>query len=320
MQVYNFYTRGESILMKKVIVTGATGFIGYHLIKKLNQENIEVYALCRNNSKNIFRLSDFSRCHIIYINSWSCDEIIKELEEKEFDVFYHLAWEGASGELRKDYTIQLNNILFTCNMIVTAERLQCKKFICTGTICENQVELIYSHKEFIKSCYYLTAKKSAYQFAQNICKELEMKLVWCTFYHPIGKYNKKDQLIANTIYKMLSGDELKFGTAHEWFDIIAVEDLCNGLYLAGKFKLSKDRYFIGSGKPQRLYEYLEEVKKIIKPDVYMQYGSLITNDIEMRKEWLDIKEFQIETGYIPQYSLYDAVCATRDWIVHNYGM
>lgn len=303
--------------MRKAVVTGATGFIGCHLVEELQKENVEVYALCRKNSLNAGRLSDAQNCHIIYIESWDGDDIVQQFDKKEIDVFYHLAWEGASGEQRKDFAVQLQNIIFTCKMIEVASRLKCKKFVCTGTICENQVYDIMSQNKFVTASYYLMAKQTAYCFSQNKCKELGIKLIWCTFYHPIGKYNKREQLIANTIYKMLSGGALKFGTAKGWFDIVAIEDLCKGLYLAGKCELCNDRYFIGSGSPQTLYCYLEEIKEIINPNAYMQYGSLATDDIEMKKEWLDIDAFQTETGYTPQYSLYDAVCETRDWVIYD---
>lgn len=303
--------------MKKVIVTGATGFIGCHLIQRLIKENIEIYALCRPDSQNVKRLTGLRNCHIVYADWRNYEDMIHKLHKNEFDVFYHLAWEGASGERRSSYEVQVSNILFTCNMLNVASQIKCKKFVCTGTICENQVCEINSKKQFMHSSYYLMAKKTAYHFARNICRECGLKLVWCTFYHPVGKYNKKEQLIANTIYKMLSDKELKFGNAREWFDIIAVQDLCEGLYLAGKYNLRKDRYFIGSGNPRILYSYLEEIREIIKPDADMQYGSLKTNDISMRKEWLEIRPFQIETGYIPKYSFYDAVCDTRDWIVES---
>lgn len=286
-------------------------------MEELSREGVEVYALCRANSSNIARIAGIGGCRIISAASWELDDIADMLDSGGFDAFYHLAWEGASGAQRKDYGTQLANILFTCRMLELAVRMGCQKFVCTGTVCENQVEEISARREFMFSSYYLMAKKDSYRFARNLCKETGMKLVWCTFYHPIGRYNKKEQLIANTIYKMLSGGELKFGAAKEWFDVVAVEDLCKGLYLAGECDLCSDRYFIGSGAPRILHDYLEEVKEIANPNAIMQYGVMGVRSLEMEKEWLGIGGFQRETGYMPQHSFRDAVCRTREWVMQG---
>ena len=51
--------------MKTAIVTGATGFIGYHLTKKLSALDIFVYAIIRPNSKNKHRLQNLANIKII---------------------------------------------------------------------------------------------------------------------------------------------------------------------------------------------------------------------------------------------------------------
>ncbi|MDE7431643.1 MAG: NAD(P)-dependent oxidoreductase [Lachnospiraceae bacterium] len=300
--------------MKKVLITGATGFIGSHLVRELICRNVEVYALCNYDSPNLDRISGLENVHIIDGNMEELDRLPDKCNERNFDVFFHLAWKGASGTLRQDCKTQLDNIVWSFQAAETAIKMKCKKIVITGTVCENQCDAIAEMTGFAASSYYLNSKKSAYEMVSAYCKQHQFPLVWCTFYHPLGIYNKKEQLLINTMMKLLSGEYLRFGKAGNWFDVIAVEDLCRGLYLAGKHELKKDRYFIGSGTPRLLYEYLEEVKNMINPNAKMHYGEYENDNLPMKREWLDVLPFQVETGFQAEISFHDCVEQTLQWL------
>lgn len=300
--------------MKKVFITGATGFIGYHLVKKMVEQGVEVYAMCSANSINWKRLSGYNGVKRVPCDIQTMTELPELISERGFDVFYHLAWMGTTGELRANCEIQIDNIKFTSQLAEIAQQLECKKIVVTGTVCEEQCDAIAHHKTFPKSSYYLLAKKTSYELLRMNCIQKKIPLVWCTFYHPIGKYNKKDQLIANTIWKLETGKMLEFSSATQLFDVIAVQELAWGLYLAGAKSLQKDRYYIGSGKAKPLYEYLLEVREIVCPTAQMLFGKVEDDGLPMKKEWLDIREFSSETGFSPQISFEEGVVSTWNWI------
>lgn len=300
--------------MKKVLVTGATGFIGYHLVKELSERGIEVYAVCSTASIHQDRLKLFSRVKVISCDLNELKKIPDMILERDFDAVYHLAWQGASGELRTNCEVQIDNIKWLVTLVEVAKKLCCSKIVVTGTVCEKMCDEIFHKAVFHKSYYYLLAKKTAYEFMRMNCMQENISLVWCDFYHPIGKYNKIEQLIANTIWKMERGEIPRFSSGTQLFDVIAVEDLAHGLYLAGEKTLKRDQYFIGSGQPKALREYLLEVKAIVKPDAQMEFGFYPDDGLRIKKEWLDIQEFSMETGYKPRLSFEEGVISTWNWI------
>lgn len=304
--------------MKRVLVTGATGFIGYHLIKVLVLQEVEVYAMCSSNSGNMARLAEFKEVKIIPCNLENMRTIPNIIRERDFDVIYHLAWSGAAGDLRADHDVQIDNIRWTVQLAEVARDLRCKKIVVTGTVCENQCTAILRKQTFSKSSYYLLAKKTSYEMLKMNCLQKGIDLVWCTFYHPIGRYNKKEQLIANTIWKLMFGEQPQFSSGKQLFDVISVNDLAWGLWLAGKKELKKNKYFIGSGKPRSLAEYLMEVRDIVCPEAELQFGKYADDNLPMEREWLDIEEFSIETGFKPQSSFENGVIETRDWIKESF--
>ena len=94
-----------------IAVTGATSFIGNHVIKKLieNNEN-RIWAIVRPGSPNRYRLPIHEHIRVVELDLM---EIItlKEYIKEQIDIFYHFAWEGVRGAKRDDYELQNNNYL-----------------------------------------------------------------------------------------------------------------------------------------------------------------------------------------------------------------
>lgn len=300
--------------MKKAIVTGGTGFLGYHLINELINNDVEVLAICRKDSSNLDRLYSLKKVSVLCGNLNEVPLIVEKCQNRDYEVLFHMAWEGASGTLRTSYEVQMNNVQLACKVVELAASLGCRKIVAAGTICENQCETILQMQEVPKSTYYLLAKKYAYEMMLVKCRQIQLKLIWCTFYHPIGIYNKLDQLIANTIWKLNEGIEPQFGPADKWFDIISAEDLVYGFYLAAVKELSENRYYIGSGEPRILSQYLREIGKLINPSVALQFNVFKDDGLPMEKQWLDSSPFNKETGFSVKKSFCESVFLTEQWI------
>ena len=289
------------------MVTGVTGFLGYHLVKELVANEVEVYALCRKDTANLNRIKDLKGVSIIEGSLEDVEKLPDLCKERDFDVLYHLAWRGASGEERANSVIQAENISWSLKLTQVAKTMGVKKIVVSGTVCENQCEAMIKNQYTGKSAYYLMAKRSTYEMLSVLCRQLELPLVWCTFYHPIGKYNKPEQLIMNTILKLKKGETPQFGPADKWFDVIAAEDLCHGFYLAGLVNLKKDRYFIGSGQPRILKDYLCEVQEIVNPELPLEFGIFKDDGLPMERSWLDATAFEVETGFQNRVEFGEAV-------------
>lgn len=300
--------------MLRAVVTGATGFIGYHLIRELLGKGVEIWAVGRKGSRDLESMQIVKGIHTIACGLEDISDLPEMCRERGFDAFYHLAWSGASGILRSNYDIQLGNVGWTCNCVKAAKQMQCKKIIVTGTVCEKQCEAIEKQNAFLPSAYYLLAKKYAGAMAKCIARRIGIPLVWCQFYHPVGVFNKKEQLIANTIWKLLRHEPLKFGRAQGLFDVVDVRDLARALYLMGEKDLLEDTYFVGSGNPMELVEYLEIVRNMINHAAFMQYGALETIELPMERAWLDSLPFQRETGFMPVFTFPDSIEEMRQWL------
>lgn len=78
--------------MKKVIITGVTGFIGYHLLRELREKGVEVLALCRPDNKDIDQIKKLDHVHVAACGLEQIRQLPELCAEREFDAFYH--WRG----------------------------------------------------------------------------------------------------------------------------------------------------------------------------------------------------------------------------------
>ena len=83
--------------MRKVIVTGATGFVGSWVTKELLAHGIEVIAVVRENSRNVEKLQG-QNVKIVFCNLNNISGLPQLIEDRDIDTVYHFGWQGVSDE------------------------------------------------------------------------------------------------------------------------------------------------------------------------------------------------------------------------------
>ncbi|MDR1705040.1 MAG: NAD-dependent epimerase/dehydratase family protein, partial [Clostridiales bacterium] len=230
--------------MPHAIITGAAGFIGVHLAEELLASGFSVSGLCRKGSGSNGRLPADVKAYY-------------DLEDlPEADIFYHLAWESASGPGRADALIQSRNAAFTAEALMLAKKRGCKRFIAMGTIYERLAGQISQSGKFSGPDFYILSKDYARRLANQLAYKLDIGFAWCTVCHPIGRYIKPEQLMASVVSDLLNGVSPALGPALINYDMIDVRDAALALRLLGQAeRLTGREYYIGSGRAKPLREW-----------------------------------------------------------------
>ena len=121
--------------MKRAVVTGATGTIGTALIDELIRNDMEVVVICNPDSERNDRIPEDEHIRKLYCPLCR----LKSLENttgKEYDVFYHLAWQGTGGPFRNDIYLQYRNVQYSLDAVGAAKRFGCRTFIGAGSQAE----------------------------------------------------------------------------------------------------------------------------------------------------------------------------------------
>lgn len=280
--------------MRRVIVTGANGFIGSSLIKKFIKNNVEVVALDIS-----FANSKLPKNDLIKQIKVGLDDA-KKLEEvipsNEYDAFYHFAWAGVNGSSKADPVVQLKNAEITMNCATVANKIKCKKFLCAGTIAERATESLSNLDKTSGGMMYGVAKHATHLMLETYCKNIGLDFVWMQFSNIYGPENKTGNLVSYTIGELNKGNEATFGPALQPYDFIYIDDLIEAVMRLGEKKTNKNCYFIGSGEPRILKDYLLEIGKQYGKEELVKIGLRPDDGIKYSINMFDITDLKKDIG------------------------
>lgn len=314
--------------MEKAIVTGATGFIGSFLVNKLLKENVEVLSIGRkhisqidNNRLNLIKGSEYLQLNMDEIDSLA-DSIKKiKWEVGESCVFYHLAWGGQSNLSDLDEKSQYENITWSVNAFELAKRIRCKKFIHVGTMEEAFT------KEYLKLDYKDSNKYNRhviYSLSKIYSKEFlklrasnEIDIIFTRNSHIMGPFDDKDSFLQVTLEKLIRNEDLIFSSGEQIFDVISVTDCANAYYLIGQYGLANKDYWIGSGQPRPLKDYVNIMYKLYPSNKEMKFGKMPYNDISLKIEDFSVDLLKKDTGFSCNLSYEDTVKDLYKWLINH---
>ena len=104
--------------MKGAIVTGANGFMGHHLVQTLIDNDYKVYAVIRSEESEVSCIDQLPNVKLVYCDMKNWDSLPEKIDGAQIEYVYHLAWAGSSGDLRKNYELQMENVLSTCLSLI----------------------------------------------------------------------------------------------------------------------------------------------------------------------------------------------------------
>lgn len=250
----------------EVIITGANGFIGSSLVDYFYSKGHRVFGIVKDKKQDVSSIED--KCTIVYCELDNLESIKELFLEPNERILYHLAWQGVNGPGKADFKIQLHNIEMCCDCANFAKSIGCKKILFAGTIAERSVDSLGNIVKTSSGMMYGVAKLSARRFVETLCKNIGLKFVWMQFSNIYGPKNKTGNLISYTLNQLFNNQEAEYGPADQPYDFVFVDDLIKAAYLLGTSVTTKDFYFVGSGTPRILKDYLFKVGDLMgKPNL-----------------------------------------------------
>lgn len=301
--------------MKRVAITGPTGAIGIALIDECITQGIEVYALCRKNSKRINRIPQNELVHIV-----ECDladmKDFSATDIKKCDVFYHFGWAATIGDGRNDMTLQLQNVQYTLDAVNLAEKMGCEVFVGAGSQAEYgrfEGKLNATVPTFPENGYGM-AKLCAGQMSRVECQKRNIRHVWTRILSVYGPYDGELTMITSTIKKLLNNEVPALTKGEQQWDYLYSGDAARALLLIGEKGVNGKIYCLGSGKAHPLINYIETMRDVINPEAVLGVGQVPYGPKQVMYLCADIDELKSDTGFEPQMPFEEGITKTIDWI------
>lgn len=317
-------------MMKKIIISGATGAIGIALINYALRKNMEILAICHKNSKRIAWLPKALQLHILELDAEEYSTFVLDSERMDdlgkYDCFFHLAWMGTTGEARNDTKLQTQNVQFTLDAVKLASGLGCKCFLGVGSQAEyGRINgMMYSKAPAFPENGYGIAKLCAGQMSRVQCKQLNIRHIWVRALSVYGPGDREGSLVMSAIINFLNAREMKFTSGTQKWDYLYSEDAARILLGLAEYGEDGHIYCMGAGENHLLKEYIHQIYREINgkdiPDKQLGIGGLAYEENQVMNLQADISEWPLELKSEfekqPMYTFNEGIRKTINWVKH----
>jgi len=296
---------------QKVLITGATGFIGSHLCRRLADGGAEVHAVSRSerdDGKTRLRwwqgdLSDHAAVRTL-------------LGKIAPDVIFHLAVHGVGAPGRELVRPTFEGgLVTTVNLLDVATELGVGRFIVPGSLEEPD----RGDEDMTPSSPYAAAKWASSTYARMFHKLYRAPVVIPRIFMTYGPGQPAGKIIPYAIRCLLEGRPPELSSGRRRVDWIFIDDVVDGLILAAQSQAAEGHNVdLGSGELLEIRTVVEKLVEIVNPEIEPRFGSLAERPFE-RERVADTADAKALLGWQPAVSIDEGLKRTVAWYAEQLG-
>jgi nucleoside-diphosphate-sugar epimerase len=220
-------------MLKNVILTGATGFIGRYLLKQLIEDGFYVTTLIRSKDKEkellefLRRDNDFTEDKLTFIEA-SLEEIENIVfPEKNYFAWIQLAWGGVNRDEINNEKVHKKNYDYSIKCLHKAKELNCEKFIEAGSRaeCGNEDSTIPEAMSGNPLNVYGKYKRLFYEFAFDFCKNNNIEYLHLRLFAVTGPGDHPWSLVSECCRRFCDNEPMHFGSCEQMWNYLDVRDV-----------------------------------------------------------------------------------------------
>jgi nucleoside-diphosphate-sugar epimerase len=265
-------TRPINSQMPTALITGATGFVGNHLARRLVQEGWQVHVLIRADSK-VPTTAEFSK---ISTHSYdgSTTSVISCVESSKPDIVFHLASIFLAQHQSKDIeALILSNVLLGTQLLQAMRVNGINNIVSTGTSWQH-----YKNEEYNPVCLYAATKQAFEIILEYYVQACGIKAITLKLFDTYGSEDSRPKLFNLLGKASINGDLLDMSTGDQLIDLVYIDDVIDAYIIAAKrLSLGKvsgqEFYAVSSGNPLSLKSLVELYAKINQKKIKINWGA-----------------------------------------------
>ena len=331
-------------MKKKILVTGTAGFIAFHLVKRLIQDNFRIVGLDNINNYydvklkygrlketgiekeqikygELIQSSKYENYRFIKLNLEDKEKLDKLFEEEKFDLVCHLAAQpGVRYSLTHPYSYINSNIIGFMNILEASKNNKIKHLIYASSSsvygANKKIPFKESDKVDQPVSLYAATKKAGELFAHTYSHLYNLKTTGLRFFTVYGPWGRPDMALFKFVKAMLNDqpiDVYNYGNMKR--DFTYIDDIIEVVY---KIIVSnKDRkevykiYNIGNSKPVNLMDFIKAIEKALGKEAKKNFLPMQPGDVP--STYADVSELIKDFNYKPSTSVEEGVKKFVDW-------
>ena len=311
---------------RKVLITGANGFVGKYLIEKLLSEDCQVYGTVLDGD-----LYADSRVNFYHLDLTDTVETKKLIEKVQPDIIFHLASQS-SVKMSWDKP----QLTFNVNVIGTINLLEGIR-ICNpsariiligsseeyGSIFKENSSPLEETKCFPENIYAIT--KSTQNYLGNMYyKAYGMNIVMTRSFNHVGP-GQSPQFVISDFCKQVAEIELKganpvinVGNLNSYRDFLDVRDVVEAYYELSLNGKSGETYNVGSGTSYKVENLLSMIINMSDYKIKVKIDEKKFRPIDIPETCADINKILCDTNWSPKYEIKDTISNTLEYWREKY--
>ncbi len=303
--------------VKRVLLTGGTGFVGANLARRLLAEGHEVHLLVRR-AHDPWRLADLAgRFHWHPVGLAGCGRLAALVRELRPHWVFHLAAHGAYPAQTDVRRMVHTNLLGTIHLVEACLAAGFEAFVHTGSSSE------YGHKgqapaeeeRLEPNSAYAVTKASATMYCRHVARAWDAPFVTLRLYSVYGPFEEPTRLIPTLIREGMRGRLPPLARAAIARDFVFTDDVTDA-YLRAAAHAGERRgaiYNVGTGVQTSLRAVVEVARKVLGIAAEPVWGSMPDRCWDTTTWVADSRKVRRELGWEPRHDLEDGFRRTVEW-------
>lgn len=298
--------------MTKVLVTGATGFIGSHVTRSLVSRQDEVVAVIRPSSDRRRIRDVIEGVQVVEADLLDAEDMARVVDETQPDLCIHLGWYAEPGK----YLDSPMNLDMLSASIRFARQLGdggCRRFVGIGTCFEYEMthHRVSESATTNPSSLYAASKTSFATVLDKIGPLTGMETSWVRPFYLYGPHEDERRLVSSVILSLLRGQNAPTTEGMQVRDFLHVSDVASAIVAVGDSDL-QGTVNIGSGEQVTVREIVEAIGKATNRSELIRFGAMPYRESDPMFVVADNTRLR-SVGWKPRFGLDDGIVDTVHW-------
>lgn len=307
--------------MMRVVLTGATGFIGSYVLDELLKSNYSVLIILRKSS-NTWRIHHhFKRCDVLELESNDFDSLpLKNtLQNYKPQALIHLAWDGVINEKRNHHSQWEENIKQSQLIGQTAIEAGISILIGIGSQAEYGPSNNSINENTLPkpTTLYGVAKLTVFHLFNSLCQLHNIRFVWCRIFSCYGPKDDPRWFIPGLILKLLRNETPSLTEGTQVWNYTYVTDVAKAIITSLTHSNAHGIFNLASPESVSVRSIAIKIRDMINPMLELGFGQIpFRSDQVMRME-ANTEKLQSIMGWVPEITLEKGLFNTINWYRNN---
>jgi nucleoside-diphosphate-sugar epimerase len=298
----------------RVFLTGATGFVGAHLLRILLDRGVPTAALVRPGSRAA-RIADLrGRFTEIPGDLAHSEALARPLNDFAPDTVLHLAWEGVGNKRRNDPLQLEHNLPRSLRLLQVAAAAGVEHWIALGSQGEyGPCDIAIAEDQPPRpTTLYGVAKLATCQGTEILCRELGLRFAWLRLFSVYGPMDDSGWLIPFIILELLHGRSPPLTDGWQKWDYLYVEDVAEAIATVAADPRAEGVFNLGSGEPRSVRSIAQAIGRLVDPSLELRFGEIPLRPDQIMHLEADVRRLR-ETGWRPRVPFPSGIEKTVHW-------